>query len=164
VISAKRILPFDSGGFDRYRNHVHPGLQKEDFELTPGEASVAQVVETFWGSNTAYFRHDPKTGLVFDPAHEALAHYYGLLTSKSKNYDARDSTIEVQFKAPFSVYGSLSGLIVPVSALCDTVIKFAQDTGVELKTYDFELPFYQNEFSREIRNRVRDFLEEGKLL
>lgn len=70
--AAKRVLPFDSGGFPKYKAAMHSTLDKSHFELPQKTASAVRLVERLWGSNSNYFKAQA-CGVDITPTSIALA-------------------------------------------------------------------------------------------
>jgi hypothetical protein len=163
--SSSRILPFDSGGFARYKAAMHPSLHLGSYELAAATESPTDLVGILWETNENYYGSKYVEGLDVDPSMVALLHYYHLISNKlSVVFDNRCSTIEVQFASPLQLNGNVEAVIVPSGVAGDTAIRIAKSLNAELLTYEFEMPYSLNDFHVSVRTVVRDFLQSRGLL
>lgn len=164
IASSLRIMPFDSGGFDLYGPAMHPSFTRKMFEMAPEQASANRVINAFWGSNKNYADKNCPSNLTFAATSELLTHYYQLITNKiSSDFDDRCSTLEIQLPVPLGLKGNVAAIAVPVTS--DPIIAdLARDLGAELLPYNFEMPYYVNDFHMNVRQIVRDFLEAKGLI
>jgi hypothetical protein len=111
---ASRILPFDSGGYARYR-HCTGTLTRSAFEL-PGSASAAPALVTaFYEANLNYFRQIPtvrpeEISLRY-PEARAIARLANDETMLDD--DDRRSTVEIQLPEGVALQDSLLAIIGP---------------------------------------------------
>lgn len=56
---AIRILPFDSGGYDRYPQNIGPLLKRPDFELGARREIPMRLVKAFYQTNRNYYVQSP---------------------------------------------------------------------------------------------------------
>jgi hypothetical protein len=162
---AKRMLPFDSGGFDRYGPAMHHSWVKDDFEITTSESRVSTIVETFWGDDRSYFGAKAVPGLSFSPSLEKLTQYYRLLSNQlTQTFDSRCSSIEVQFPAPLLLEDSIEAIVVPDAALDKDLTDLVRRLGANLVTYEYDAPFYPSDFAKPIQWAVRDYYQGATLI
>lgn len=165
VDGAERMLPFDSGGFNRYAAAMHPSLTLDDYELTSGLASIATIISYFWGSNAGYYGTKFLDSLAIGPAAVALIHYYSLISNRlSTVFDNRCSTIEVQLPSPVKLDANVEAIVVPSSVAGDEAATIAASLSAELLTYEFEMPYKVSDFHASVRSVVREFLHTRGLL
>ncbi len=124
---ALRILPFDSGGYERYAAHVGHLLGRPDFELGPGGDIPMRLVRAFFDSNANYYR----ANLTADAGrisivHEAARAFARLGRDQSlADDDDRRSTIEVQIARSVPLATALRAVVAPATLLSDTAIAAA---------------------------------------
>jgi hypothetical protein len=135
---ALRILPFDSGGYDRYAPFVGPGLRREDFEVSGGEMP-ARIVRAFFESNRNYY-----DGIAtaserdFRVSNPAARGYARLLADRSiQDDDDRRATIEIQLDTPVVIHGALKAIVAPRSVMDEPAILEAQARNPELSLLDY---------------------------
>jgi hypothetical protein len=159
INSAQRILPFDSGGFDRYAAAMHPSYTREMFELSPGSASANRIIDAFWQTNRQYVSKAARIGLTFSAAADLLTHYYLLITNQlAVHFDDRCSSVEIQLPSPIVLKGNVLEIAAPVVS-DPAIATIATTLGADLLQYPFEMPYYINDFHMSVRQVVRDFLE-----
>ncbi|MGN6065383.1 hypothetical protein [Brevundimonas diminuta] len=126
IRDAVRILPFDSGGFERYRPHLGPGLSLPQFELAPSVDTPLRLIGAFFETTRNYYTQSPRPGHV-PLISEREASGYGRLIGDGSiaDDDDRRGTIEVQVPAPVSLLEALRALIAPAALLDDPAIKDA---------------------------------------
>lgn len=124
---ALRILPFDSGGYDRYAPHIGPLLDRPDFELGSRGDVPMRLVRAFFDSNGNYFRSRPTADAEsISMAHEAARALARLSRDQSiADDDDRRSTIEVQIARSVPLSQALRAVVAPASLLSDLPIAAA---------------------------------------
>jgi hypothetical protein len=115
VTSVKRVLPFDSGAFPMYREHLHGSMTKEEFELTPLKDSLYKMVDYFYEDSNAYFNGKAKQELDYDPIHSQIEGYHSIITADHKTaIDDRKASLEVQLHSSISICNSnIEAIILP---------------------------------------------------
>ncbi len=162
---AERVLPFDSGGFAKYKAAMHPTLQRDHFELAKNANSAVRIIERLWGSNVNYYRSIEMSGLGITPASVALSHYYNLISNNlSEKFDERCSTIEVQLPSPVALKGSVMAIVVPSGVANGEVARIAKELSADLIVYPFDTPYYIGDFHISVRSAVREYFESKKWL
>jgi len=124
---ALRILPFDSGGYDRYAPNVGPLLQRTDFELGPRGDLPMRLVRAFFDSNGNYYHAAPTADADgISLSHEAARAFARLSRDQSiADDDDRRTTIEVQIARSIPLSGALRAVVAPAALLSDPVIAAA---------------------------------------
>ncbi|MBX3563597.1 MAG: hypothetical protein KF730_03365 [Sphingomonas sp.] len=116
LASAERILPFDSGGFDRYAPSTGT-LNREAFELAGGADTPPRLVAAFYETNLNYYRQMPTVRPEdisnLYPEARAIARLANDETIQDD--DDRRTTIEVQFSRGVALRDSLVAIIGPAA-------------------------------------------------
>ncbi|HEY2123779.1 MAG TPA: hypothetical protein VGH07_09315 [Chthoniobacterales bacterium] len=161
----KRILPFDSGGFDRYGKAMHPSWTRADFELNGTPDAPMYITGTFFEKNSNYFDRKALPGLKFKNSAEKLRLFYQLITNQLPAvFDQRCSAIEVQLSAPVSLKDTLIAVALPSSALDEETAADITAIGALVLPYPFEMPFRPGNFFLSIRSAVRAYFQDSGLL
>jgi hypothetical protein len=157
---AVRCLPFDSGGFNRYKHEMHPNWNRGDFEMKPIATRVRQVIEEFWSSYQDYYEGKPRSGLSVPAINTLIQQYYTLITNGvSHGFDSRCSTVEVQFTAPMPISGRLKAVFAPDRAADDAAFQaLVSAFHADLVPYRYHEPFYPNDYSTSIFDSVEMYL------
>lgn len=164
--AAIRALPFDSGGFGRYKAEMHPSWELADFEMSDAALRTAQVIETFWPDSACYYEAKPRSGMTFAATKTLLQQYYTLITNGIPHgFDSRCCTIEVQLPSPTRLSGNLVAIFAPDRAADDPdYASLVASHGGHLIPYRFHEPFYPNDYFTSLYDAVAGFLEaDGKL-
>lgn len=162
VASAVRILPFDSGGFERYRDFVGPNLKREDFELSPDPTTPQRLIKAFFDTPRKYFEQQQRSPFSIPASQRAAAAFGRLIADPSiADDDDRRSTIEVQLDSPISLRTALKAIIAPSALLDDEVVVGAlaacpDATPISYPTFG-RLP--PTAYASSIYERVERFLE-----
>ncbi len=124
---ALRILPFDSGGYDRYGPHIGGLLNRPDFELGPRGDVPMRLIRAFFDSNGNYYRARPTADAdTISFTHEAARAFARLSLDQSiADDDDRRSTIEVQIARSIPLSGALRAVVAPAALLSDPMIEAA---------------------------------------
>ncbi|MBP2513805.1 hypothetical protein [Sphingomonas sp. PvP018] len=135
-----RILPFDSGGYDRYSNHLSGMVQRADFELGPAGDFPLRLVRAFFETNRNYFHQRPTMAPgaipVSQPAARAiarLAHDPSLAED-----DDRRSTIEIQIDRTVPLATALRAVVGPPALLSDPEVESALDALPHVRRLEYE--------------------------
>lgn len=125
VTTIKRIIPFDSGAFDGYSDHLHKSMTREEFQLTPSKEAINKTVDYFFAGNDLYFNGVAKKEIIFDPIHFQIESYHSIITNGSKsNVDDRKASLEVQLDYSIAVNKSnIEAVILPKSLALSPTIK-----------------------------------------
>lgn len=111
---AVRIVPFDSGGFARYRPMVGP-LARNRFELHPSRDIPRRIVGAFFETNANYFHQMPtREELDISLLHpEARAIVRLSRDPALADDDDRRTTIEIQLEEDVAIEPALKAIIGP---------------------------------------------------
>lgn len=138
---AVRVLPFDSGGFRRYRAQLGPGLNLANFELEPTADTPLRLIAAFYETTHNYYTQQHRQSLAI-PVSEREAAAYGRLIADGAiaDDDDRRGTIEVQLPGTVSLKAALRALIAPAVILDDPKIVAAlaecpDATPLDYRTY-----------------------------
>lgn len=168
LAAAVRMLPFDSGGFARYRSLVGTNLGREDFEL-PGDADIPRrLVGAFYETNRNYYYQQStlqeKSVALSRQSARALAR---LIADPSiKDDDDRCGTIEVQLASSIRLADALQAIVGPPAFIDDPQVQEVLDACPEVlpMTYPVYGRMGPAGFANSIYERVETFLiKEGAL-
>jgi hypothetical protein len=126
ISSAKRVIPFDSGGYAKGRFHAafHKRMPMKDFYLQPSMDAPTKLIKTFFGTNEAYYDAQPLKEVLIPPTAFEAESYHKLITDDRRNkYDNRVSAIEVQIAAKVKVDGHVLAALIPEILLDDSNIR-----------------------------------------
>lgn len=137
VHTIKRVIPFDSGGFSHYGNHIHKDMKLEEFFITPEKSALSQVVESFYDDNAQYFNGKAKAEVTFDPMHFQLEVYHSLIkTSALEEADDRKRSIEVQIDYPIELSKSnIELIIMPEYLISSSIVQdiLIKELGIQIE-------------------------------
>lgn len=161
--STIRVLPFDSGGFERYANLIGRNLQMSSFELGSGSSMPRRLVGAYYKSNRNYYDQVPTLREMDIPVTRLTARAYARLIADPslRDDDDRCATIELQYSTSISLQSALRAIIAPAAVLADSEVKEALNAcpnaiPLSYKTYGRFSPL---SFSNSIYERVDTFLE-----
>jgi hypothetical protein len=140
IEKATRILPFDSGGYDRYRNFTGPELKRSDFELGPNADIPMRLVTAFFQTNKNYFQQKPTSNPEEISVLYGAARAYGFLTLDPAlaNDDDRRSTIEIQISQSVPLADVLRAVVGPPALLSDDKVVQALDLLPQVQRVTYE--------------------------
>lgn len=160
--SVARVLPFDSGGFDRYGPLLGPGLKLDEFELGSSVLAPMQLVGAFYETNRNYYEQHPTLNERSIPVTRVTSRAYARLIADPsiRSVDDRCGTIELQFSKEVSLKTALKAVVGPAALLSDPDIQEAlQDCSnavpLPYKTYGRCDPL---SFAQALYERVETFL------
>ena len=139
--NVKRVLPFDSGGYNAMFRERLPFLEDiDEFDLEDIDHADG-LVNLFWKSREAYFFFDYKEGMnpendFLDTAQKAA--YYSLLQKRNVDIkvDDRRGSIEVASDQAVPVNAdTLVGVIAPISSMKNRRLVELQKNGVDVRGY-----------------------------
>lgn len=142
ISSVKRVYPFDTGAFKsgRYPDYLTT-LGISGYELSSVERAIDLIVEAFFGSDKAYFLHQPKTedeirtAKRLDVRHAQVRALCQMNTEMSK--DDRAAAIEIQTSDGVKLSDQLLGVVLPRPYFEFKEIKdYLRSEGVVVKNYD----------------------------
>ena len=97
----KRVFPFDSGAFAGgiYKDHLHPRMKLEDFEIDPTLEAMARFVGTYFGENKSYYNEVFRESIPYSPRETQVDSFLSIVRATgTTRYDDRRSAIEIQFE------------------------------------------------------------------
>lgn len=108
VSNAKRAFPFDSGAFSqkRYPKYISM-MELGDFEFVPTENNVKRAIGAFFNNTKDYYRLNPLSEDKFTSRHsvdateEEIIALHKLIKERSKRFDDRRFSLEMQFSESF---------------------------------------------------------------
>jgi hypothetical protein len=158
---AHRILPFDSGGFQRYSGAFHHSLNVNDFEIAPGDHPL-QIIGAFYKTLEDYWMMDPIQPRDFPVTQNVVRSYYQLISGGlAEKFDDRCSAIEVQLAEPLSLDGEVVAVIGPNQMFDDPAVKtLMAEWNAEPRGYRVPKMFNPNEVAGRLFIEVERFLED----
>jgi hypothetical protein len=118
------------------------------------------VVDLFWNDESDYFSVHPTNPLTLSATCEKLRQYHRLITAQlAEPFDARCSTLEVQFTAPMDLQQDVEAIIVPSAGVDRNLTALLEPLGADVAVYEFdEQPFIPSDFFKPMQWAVRDYL------
>ena len=167
--AAVRILPFDSGGYERYAAHTGPLLERADFELGPGRDMPMRLVRAFYETNRNYYEQNPTSDDAAIPISQREARAFARLSRDRAlaDDDDRRSTIEVQIRSAVPLASALKAVLAPNVLFEDSDVASVLDAMPDVKhvtyrTYGRHQPIA---YVGSLYDRLFDFLiAEGVLV
>ncbi|PDT00920.1 hypothetical protein CO666_27680 [Rhizobium chutanense] len=109
ITDSVRVFPFDSGAFSagRYPQYINM-MSIQDFEINPSELNIKRAIGAFFKTNKDYYRLNPISPQSFanvhdvDATEEEILALHKLIQDRSKRFDDRRFSIEMQFPREFS--------------------------------------------------------------
>lgn len=162
LAQAKRVLPFDSGGFGRYHPFLGPTLSRPDFELSGDANWPARIVSGFYRSNRRYFDQQPAISANDIPMSRLAARGYARLIADPSlaDDDDRRGSIEVQLDADLPLKEVLRAIVAPPLLLNDPIVLAALEMcpSVEILSYSTYGRHRPQDYALLIYDRVDSFL------
>lgn len=157
--TASRILPFDSGGYERFKHAFHDKLELEDFEISPTD-SPRKIVAAFYDDFEGYYWMKPTVGLTFPISQNIVDSYYKLITGNLKEaFDDRCAAIEIQLDQALPLAGHVLAVIGPNQIFDDpTLMNQVKAWGAEPRGYKLTSLFNPAEISGRLLDEVERFL------
>lgn len=161
VTKAHRILPFDSGGFQRYAGAFHDSLEITDFELESGDHPL-KLVGAFYDSLEGYLLMEPTQPRTFPATQNVIRSYYNLITGGlAEQFDDRCAAIEVQLDDPLPLTGEVLAIVGPNQIFDDPAVDgLLKLWGAEARGYSITRMFNPPETSAHLFSEVQRFLED----
>jgi hypothetical protein len=159
--AAVRILPFDSGGFERYRDVLGPHLTRQDFELEGDPTAPLRLVGAFYRTSRNYYTQAPAAAeRDFAISQSAARGFARLIVDPTlRDDDDRRSTIEVQFRRSVRLSDALKAVVAPSLMFDDPAVLEAlraapSATPIAYPTYGRATPLA---FANTLYEKVDDF-------
>lgn len=160
--NATRIMPFDSGGFQHYKQALGPDFSLSDFELGTQETAPSRLVGTFFDNNRQYYDQNYLSKNDSISLGKLAARAYARLIKDTtiRSTDDRSSTVEIQFGTDVPLKSVLRALVAPAAFLDDPDVKKALEplgdvVPLPYKTYGRNEP---SVFSYALYNHVDIYL------
>lgn len=159
-----RIMPFDTGAFDRRMMHppIHKDMDKTDFALSLDADAPMRLVDVFYGSEREYF--DAKAKPILETPYDSyedleVDSYFRLLHHRANSgSDDRVTAIEFQVDATVPVIGSVEAVILPKPYLDNiAIIEKLRKWQVMPITYHVREEFIPREAQGAILQRLSDY-------
>lgn len=162
LATAKRVVPFDSGGFPRYRRHLGPNPKLKDYEVASDGTAPGRMVSAFYGTNRRYFDQRPAKGVDDFPASRPTARAYARLIADRSldDDDDRRGAIEVHFGSDVPLADTLRAIVAPPLMFEDPAIEtaLAACPDVALLSYPTYGRHRPQDYSLLVYERVDTFL------
>lgn len=162
VTESKRLFPFDSGGFDRYKKFMPKQFKLPHFELEHSTCEPGQIVTTFFRSNSEYFDGQPRPDLTIPADQFEAESFFQLLKYKGREaLDDRAWTIELQIPKAIPLDKTTVLSVVMPDILVDTDLGeiISKKWDVLPLTYNLTGRGKPSDYHATIRGLTRDFLE-----
>lgn len=177
----KRAFPFDSGAFyndfdEVASSHFHPSTTLEDLELIPSMMElipsmkcICNVVEYFFGSNSAYFLGSAKSDIEVDVFYVSTYSYYNLIADRSaKRADSRMYTIEIQFNQDIRLIKEIVEHIIVPSDIFESrhFMRLIAEAGLSQTSIDHYYPpsaIHPESANAQIFEKMHEFLKTRNL-
>lgn len=161
VAKAHRILPFDSGGFQRYSGAFHDSLEIADFELKPGDHPL-KLIGAFYESLEGYWTMEPIQPRTFHATQNVIRSYHQLITGGlAEKFDDRCAAVEVQLADALILDDAVLALIGPNQIFDDPAVQaMVTQWGAEARGYRITHMFNPPETSARLFSEVERFLED----
>lgn len=158
---AHRILPFDSGGYQRYAGAFHDTLDIADFELAKGDHPL-KLIGAFYDSLEDYWTMRPIQPREFPATQNVVRSYYQLITGGlAEAFDDRCAAIEVQLNEALPLEGEVLAVVGPNQIFDDPAVTALLDKwGAEPRGYRLTHMFNPPETSARLTAEVERFLED----
>lgn len=164
---AKRLFPFDSGGFvgGKVPKFI-ADMALEDFDVSLDAEAPEKIIGTFFGGGRAYFRLKPRKNDQFLDNHDLSMLEAEILAlhklSSYRNSDFDDRQFSIEYQTEGDVYlreNKVEALIVPSPYLDDDSFwdQATNVLGCEILAYDC-YPLNPSTYYYGIYSRVESFL------
>lgn len=169
VSSAVRAYPFDSGAFaaKRYPNYINM-MDRKDFEISPTWTNIERAIGAFFNTNKDYYRLNPigeerfKSLHDTDATEEEILALHRLIKDRSKKFDDRRFSIEMQFSESFEFTRKKPLFCVFPEIYVDSPIfmDWINVNNIILETYPY-YPLRKDYFYSAIYEKVEKFYRES---
>ena len=135
-----RILPFDSGGYGRYRPHLGGFVERPDFELGPAGDFPLRLVRAFYETNRNYYRQRPTMSQDDIPVSQPAARAVARLARDPSlaDDDDRRSTIEIQIDRTVPLAAALRAVVGPPALLSDPGVERTLDALPAVRRLEYD--------------------------
>ncbi|WP_284163806.1 hypothetical protein [Frigidibacter sp. SD6-1] len=172
AVRAKRLFPFDSGGFAKKRMPQFVNEMEVSFFDAAGVSEAAQrIIGAFFGNAKNYmdFRglSDREFFEIFElsPLDAEIHALHKLsLDPKKPSFDDRQFSIEVQSETPIFLNNQLKAVVLPVVYLDDpSLVNYFQNIDVQILSYDIH-PIEPKFHFYAIYDRIKTFYQSEGLI
>lgn len=156
-IAAKRVFPFDSGGYEKHYRSAMGDLDLVNYQLDDLD-HAKRVIYYFWQGKKEYFWFDTPNGLrpaaSIEDGRRHWSRYLGMLQGTGTTGDDRRGTVEISTDQSIPIdYGSLIGIVLPRKFAADEQVIELEKNGVMIERYVHTGNRAEEEFGL-IRERV----------
>jgi hypothetical protein len=129
LLSIKRIFPFDTGAYDRYKPYLHHRMTRDEFALATTSDTPQRHVTAFFNTNGNYYLGTVTPKLPIPASEMEVQAYYNLITAPGfHDFDGRCSSVELQVDHDISLSDKTLAVILPnalanVPELREAVVK-----------------------------------------
>ncbi len=166
---ATRTFPFDSGAFSgkRYPRYINM-MEMSDFQITSTEDGVRRAIGAFFRSTKDYYRLNTFSDEEFASKHdldvieEEILALHHLIRDRSKRFDDRRFSVEVQFSHSFE-FNKRKPIfaIFPENYLqSKTFMSWVENYNIQLETYPF-YPLRKDYYYSAIYEKLENFYREN---
>ncbi|WP_235770602.1 hypothetical protein [Rhizobium alarense] len=168
ISTAKRVFPFDTGAFSakRYPNYISI-MSLDDFEINPSESEVQRAIGAFFNSSRDYYRLNPISPEKFESLHdidateEEVLALHRLIQDRSKRFDDRRFSLEIQFSESFNFREKkpIFAIFPEIYMTSDSFRSWIDLYGIELETYPYypmRRDYYYSSIYEKIDKYYRD--------
>lgn len=153
-----RVYPFDSGGFNYYKDFINTRSPLDYFELERSIEGINDLISFFYKSSSDYYDCCPKPidSSSFELAFE-LESYYGMITQGGITADdERNSAIEIQTKNKVALK-KLKAIIFPQQkeSIIREILKELGVTKCKIEPYYLTGITNPNDYFGEIKRIIR---------
>lgn len=169
IDQAKRVFPFDSGGF---KNKAMPSFitshDLNEFEISKDSEAAKKIIGTFFGNTKNYFKLKGRENIDFSSYHDIsmldteIQSIHKLSMSGAKGKDDRNFSIEAQIEGDVELSPSqLMAVIVPDPYLEDYefLSRVTDNWTCDLLSYDV-YPLNPDTFYYAIYNQVETYFRD----
>ena len=155
------ILPFDSGGYERFYKNVCDNAPIEEYYLRQDKESPARVVNAFFGNNDSYYDMEIRGDLSnriskLDFHSDSIRN---ICAAGATEYDHRAASIEMHYVKHITLdRNNLLAIVGPDTALEDREVEaFADALGAERVPYRLDRDNVDAR-QRQVRDATREWL------
>jgi hypothetical protein len=171
INKAVRMMPFDTGAFERKMMHppMHDAMRKEEFELDTASDAPTKTINVFYGNESNYYNAKAKPQIQGCDHLEDLEIdcYFRLLHHRANTEpDDRVSAIEVQIGSPIGLTGHVHAAILPKPFLHPRsgIAELVERWGGLAIPYNVKEEFVPREIQGAIFDRLTEYLYQERFL
>lgn len=167
VDNIKRIFPFDTGGFEKYKEYMHDKMTLNDFIMNPNSTALSKIINFFYAGNTDYYDGNARKTVDFDPIHFPVEAYHKLITGHERRIaNDRKASIEIQLDKPLKlIENSVIAIIVPeIIASSDYVQRKVNQLKADLVTFRTKAGIAPGDYYFHLLEITKEYLFKKKIL